>query len=332
MDWRESEKGIFLSRIYDLKRRRQFERFEEEIQTALERYPDDARFRVLLAEAHWARGRRGQAEALVAEIADSAQSIDSFHSLKATIQMARRQYPAALESYRSAHALKPGPFYLKRQADCLLQLKRFDEAWGILQSLAQQEDIYWLGAAARAMEGMGRPREAERHYRRILELSPQDSYARAQLLKLSMAEAEPETADREVDRMLRVPSRRNDAALLRVKADQLRARGSHREASEIYQKLVDLASGREKAFYKRLLAFSYYKAGMDEQAHPLLLELVRERPRDSYLRSTLIALARRRKDLAAVADFFAQLARETPTNEFLFGVAQKIRREVTPVV
>lgn len=326
MGWRDSEKRIFLSKIYELKKRRDYPRMEEEVQTALDRHPGDLRFKELLAEANWALGRRSQAAALLREIEEKAVQRDSFQSLKGTMQLAAGKSEAALESFRAAYALRSQPFYLKRQADCLLQLKRFEDAWALLRRLPDQDDPYCLGASARALEGMGRIEEARRLYQKILDRTPGDNFARSRLLRLSVKSRDESDPVAEVDRMLRLPSRRNDKALLKLKADQLRERSRFEEAAEVYEKLALLTSGKERVFFRRQLAFSCYKARLDDKAYPLLLELVEAEPRDAYLRSTLIGLAKRRGSVSEVAGFLAGLARKASSNAFLWGIVKKLHK------
>ena len=330
VSWQASETQILLSRIYNLKQESAYREMEEEVQIALDRYPSNPQFQVLLAEARWRLGRRPEAEQLLDQLENEARALPDFHALKGATQLARQEYQAALESFRIAYSLKASPFFVKRQADCLLHLRRYEEALALLRQLDRSRpDAYLLSSMARAYEGLGQKDEAIVCYDRILQLRPGDSFARSRRIKLKAAEKDGGTARGELDRMLRLPSRRQDSALLRVKADQLKAQGQFAKAAEIYQKLVDLASDGERDFFQRSLAFAYYKAELYEEAYPLLCQQFQQRPQDPYLRSSLLTAGKRLGRTQELADFLFGLARLTSANRFLFGVARKLLAPAT---
>ena len=325
VSWQSSEIRILLSRIYELKRQRSYQGMEEEVRVALDRHPSNLRFQVLLAEARWSLGRRQEAQELLNQLEDRAQSLPDFHAFKGTTQLARKEYEGALESFRIAFSLKGSPFFLKRQADCLLGLGRHEQALALLGQLDRAHpDAYALSALARAYEGIGRVAEAMSCYEEILQLKPDNDFAKARLLKLKATKKDGKTVRKELDRMLRLPSSRRDSALLRVKADQLKAEGRYGEAAEIYRELVGLASGEDRDFFERSLAFAYYKAEIYEEAYPLLRQQFERRPQDPYLRSCLLTTGRRLGRTQELADFLFGLARQKSANHFLFGVARKL--------
>ncbi|MFQ5739562.1 MAG: tetratricopeptide repeat protein [Acidobacteriota bacterium] len=328
MGWEASEKSIFLSRIFEFKRQRDYLKMEQEIETALDRYPSELQFKVLLAEAYWFSGRCPEAKLLLEELEESAQHLHGFQGLKGTVEMASGAPQKALEAFRSAYALKTSPFYLKRQADCLIRLHRYDEALALLRQGPGQPDVYVLGAMARAYEGLDRVKEAQDCYQSILRARPGDPYAKSHLLKLKVAATERPQAEEELNRMLRLPSHRDDVALLRVKADHLKDEGRFAEAAETYGKIVDLSEGKERDFFSRAVAFAYYRAGMDQKAYSCLIRLVETHPQDAYVRSALISVARKLDRLQELIDFLRDQARRRPADRFLFGVARKLQREL----
>lgn len=326
MTWEESEKRIFLSRIYELKARKAYEQMEEEVKTALERYPSDPNFQVLLAEVHYRRGRRAQARTLLGSLEDCARHLAEFQALQATLQIEQRQYRQALESYRQAHSIRPSDFYLKRQADCLLHLGSHREAVALLRALPNSEqDRYALSSLARAYEAEGRIEEALACYDRVLELAPDNSFAASRALKLRAQGKQKEELEQEVDRMLRLPSKKQDCSLLKLKAEQLRDKGECAEAAQIYGKLAELAPEAERDFYRRSLAYTCYRGGLYEDAYPLLVRLVEENPDDPCLRNTLLAAARKLGRSRELAPFFRGLAGQSPAHRRLYGVARKLK-------
>ncbi len=328
MNWRNSEKRILLSRIFELRHKKAFREMQEEVETALDRYPDDVLFQTLLVESWWLSGREVEAMAALDDLEEKAQQLDKFQSLKGSMLDRQGRHEKALEAYRSAHSLRPSAFYLKRQADCLLHLKRHREALALLRR-CPDDDPYVLGALGRAWEGLDEREQALQAYKKILQIQPDDSYARSQLLRLRVEGKEDTNALRELDRMLRVPSRKNDPALLKVKADALKKQGDFGAAADAYKELVLQTRGPQKHFYRKAQAFAAYRAGRDEEAFSLLIELTGESPKDAYLRSSLISLARRTGRVSEVAHHFDELARRGPAYRFLFGVSRKLRRTLS---
>lgn len=330
VDWRESEKSIFLARIYRLKGQKAYPQMEEEAKAALERYPGEALFRLLLADAFHHQGRPGEAEAIVEDLQESAQQLALFHALRGDLQVRHKDFTGALESFRQAQTLQDSPYYVKRQADCLLQLGRFAEALANLRRLPPDEDDPYLwNSLARAYEGLGELPKAEECYGRLLKLQPGNSFARAAMLRLKSSGREEAAVEKELDRMLRMPSRRDDPALLRLKADQLKKQGRFEEAARLYAQLVESSAGPDSEFYWRLLAFAHHKAGNAQEAYPLLCRLVEKNALDSYARNALITAGRKLGRGRELVDFFLTLARQSEANRPLFGVARKLRKTLS---
>ncbi|HUG43383.1 MAG TPA: hypothetical protein VMN76_03980 [Acidobacteriota bacterium] len=324
--WQESEKRIYFSRIFEAKKLADYGRMEEEVRRATERFPADAQFQILMAEVSWRRGRTAEADSILRDLASQGCQSSEYFGLIGAIELDRRKPKAALEAFSQAAAISNSNFYRKRQAECLLRLKRYEESLALWRSLNRDDqDPYVLGGLARALEGMGELDQARNLYREIQKIRPNDSFARSRLLKLELNRKQPETAEREIQRILDIPSRRSDAATLTAHAEQLKRQQRFAEAAEVYAKLVESASIPERNQYLRDLAFSLYKADHLEKAFPLFLELFEGNPRDPYLRTTLISISRRLKQESRLKQLFSTLARENPSCRFLFGVARKLK-------
>ncbi|MEE8587448.1 MAG: tetratricopeptide repeat protein, partial [Acidobacteriota bacterium] len=221
------------------------------------------------------------------------------------------------------------PFYLKRQADSLISLKRYPEAFALLKQLDDRDtNPFILSSLARCHEGLGQNEEARRCYQALLRIRPGDDFASSRLLQLKVEEKRPEEAEQELDRMLRVPSRRDDPALLKVKAEQMKKRGDFAAAADIYSRLAEGCDSGQRLFYQRMSAFALNKAGRSEEAWAAFRKLIDKDPGDHYVRSALISAARKLGRDAELAEFFESLARQSPANRPLFGVARKIRQRI----
>lgn len=317
---------MHLSRIFESKRQADYEKMDEEVRAAMEVFPADVQLQVLMAEVRWREGRTTEAESILQGLASEGCQSPEYFGLVGEIELGRRKPKPALEAFRQAAAFSDSEFYRKRQAECLLRLKRYEEALALWRSLNRDDrDPYILGGLARALEGLGELDQARNLYRAIQEIRPDDSFARNRLMKLELNRKHPEAAEREVQRILDIPSRQNDAFTLTAHAEQLKRLKRFAEAADVYEKLVGSASMPERSHYLRALAFSLYRADRLEKAFPIFLELFEGDPTDPYLRTTLISIGRRLKQESRLAEFFFALARKDPANRFLFGVARKLK-------
>lgn len=327
MSWESSEKRIFFSRIFTMKRQRRFQDMEEEIRAGLERFPDEIRFEVLLADAFWHQGKQSQAAGLLESLAGRAENLADYHTLLGNVNAGRKKFQEALEAFRLAASLKPSPFLIKRQADCLIGLKRFDEALALLKQLpAEERDVYVLGAMGRACEALNQGPEAQECYSEILRRQPDNQFARSRLVRLKLSHRGGK-AEGEVQKMLRVPSRRDDPVLLKLRAEQLEAKRCFDEACQIYRELMEKDTPGNRESHRRNLAFTSYRGKMYDQAYPLLLELFEQNPADPYIRNTLVAAARRLGRTQEVIERFFSLARQSPAHRFLYGAARSLLKK-----
>ena len=329
MHWEESEKRLLLSRIYEWKGRRDWEQMEDEAKTALDRYPDEIRFELALADAYRQQKRLDEARSLMASLKQRGQGIADYHALQGEFLLDAQRHRQAYEEFRQAHSLQERPFYLKRQADSLIPLKRHQEALALLKQLDDRDtNPFILSSLARCHEGLGQNEEARRCYQDLLRIRPGDEFASSRLLQLKVEEKRPEEAEQELDRMLRLPSRRDDPALLKVKAEQMKKRGDFAAAADIYSRLAESCDPGQRTFYQRMSAFALNKAGRNEEAWAAFRKLIEKDPADHYVRSALISVARKLGRDAELADFFENLARQSPANRPLFGLARKIRKRI----
>jgi tetratricopeptide (TPR) repeat protein len=279
----------------------------------------------LLADSLRARGRLPEAQQILDSIQDRCQTSAQFHGLQGALQFQRKQHEEALESFRCAYSLDPRSYYLKRQADCLLARDRYSDALGLLLQIEPSErDVYSLGALARAYEGMGASEDAARCYEELLHLAPDNAYSKARLLQLRTAAKHEDDAEKEIDRMLRMSSHREDAALLSVKAEQLKKKGDYRGAADVYLRILGSAPSAQLGFYQRNLAFTYYKGSMYEEAYPLLKSLLEGSPHDVYVRNALVGAACKSGRREELREFLLAMARLSPSNRSLYGIARRL--------
>lgn len=145
---------------------------------ALNVKPNHLRARALRSHVYVLQNDAAKAEQLARGIVASDPGIGLGHSLLGEVARARRQWPAAIEAYRSAHRID-------RSSDSLLRLLgaleitqpqaaiALAEQW--LQDKPQDQRVWRALADANARAGrMGAARVA---YQKLLELSPRDAEA-----------------------------------------------------------------------------------------------------------------------------------------------------------
>jgi len=140
--------------------------------------PDHLRARALRSHVYLLQNDAGKAEQLARGIVASDPGIGLGHSLVGEVARSRKQWPAAIEAYRSAHRID-------RSSDSLLRLMSVQEVTQPQAAIALAEQ--WLQdkpkdqrvwrALADANARAGRMSAARNAYQKLLEQSPQDAEA-----------------------------------------------------------------------------------------------------------------------------------------------------------
>ena len=267
------------------------------------------------------------------------------------------EHAAALEAGRRALALAPdNPFAVAATADALLGLGRLEEALGYYQELLLQprllqqgrkglinclgglkrwEDVLerlasWslpeeqsLPWQVKALGALGRDEEALAGCRRWLELRPHHPAALWEATELEVRLNGLEAALEKAGRLARIPSL--PQVYREIFASLCRRAGRPEEAVKAYETIG--AKGEQSRIQKKK-AFTLAKSGREHEALPLLEELLKREPADTYLHSSYAAACRRIGELERAINFYNTLLTLHPGEHSLYGRIKGLKRRL----
>jgi tetratricopeptide (TPR) repeat protein len=162
------------------------------LRKAMEIFPDDLEIRTALAEALLLAGRVEDATKIVADIKKSAANSPALVFLEASVQMARREWAAALEKLESISLDLASSPELDRSANynlgrCYEELARLEKALSCYRHVAEIAPDWLPGRLrhASALAGLGRLDEAIREFRALPSSAPG---VRASLIRLRIVQ------------------------------------------------------------------------------------------------------------------------------------------------
>ncbi|GAB4267528.1 MAG: hypothetical protein Kow0092_20910 [Deferrisomatales bacterium] len=211
---------------------------------------------------------------------------------------------------------------LKGLLECLAQR----EQWQRVLDLASDGSVPGGGAMrwrVRALAGLGRDEEAREACLEWLRRSPDHREALWQLTELDVRRDGLEAVRARMGRLARIPSR--PPIYREIYASLCRRAGDEGKALAEYERLSAQAPNPR---ILRKQAFSLAKSGREEQAIPILEELLRMEPGDMYLHSSYGAACERAGQLERAWAFYQGLLADHPDEKSLFGRLRRIRKKM----
>lgn len=266
------------------------------------------------------------------------------------------QYDASLAVARQALELKPSDAYaLIAVAEALAGLKHFEEARpfyeeildhpklapfarrGILACLApgknwlrmlqllaawNMPELYDLPWRIQALTGENRIDEAFDACRRWLTLKPDHPKALWALTDLEIRRDGLDAVLKRMGKMAKIASR--PPVYKQIYASLCRKAGKPEIALQQYDKLSGIGTSRE---IQRQQAFTLAKSGKEAEALPLIEELLKLDPGDTYLNSAYAGACGRIKVLDRALVFYEKLLELHPLENTIYGRIKAIRKK-----
>jgi tetratricopeptide (TPR) repeat protein len=120
-------------------------------------------------------------------------------------------------------------------------------------------------------------------------------------------------------------SRKDDAQMHGLLAQELRGAGRFREAAAEYRRAFDLAPGN--AYFLKQEGFCHYRLGDYARAAACLAEAFRQVPTDYYARGTLGKCYEALNDRQGWLELLEEVSGQHPEHKFLLGIIKKIRNK-----
>ena len=175
---------------------------------------------------------------------------------------------------------------------------------------------YWR---VKALAGLKQDAEAIDACQDWLKESPDNPRALWQLTELEMRRDGLEAVLSRMGRLARIPS--SPSVYGEIYASLCRRAGKAEAAVKQYDRLV---AKTPDARLQRKQAFALAKSGREEEAIPILEELLRTDPRDVYLHSSYGGACRRAGQLEQAWQFYQELLALHPDEKALYGRLRRI--------
>ncbi len=267
------------------------------------------------------------------------------------------EYEAALKTAGQALAVdSSNPYAVITSADALLGLDRTGEALkyyqdtlnsprvllrsrkGVLECLARLKDWQemliniagWempeqekIRFRVKALSGLERREEAIAECHKWLKLQPHNPQALWELTELEILREGLDSVLVKIGKMARIPSL--PPVYKEIYASLCRRAGRPDEAIKAYAKIE--AEGA-KARIQQKKAFTLAKSGHEQEAIPMLEELLRLEPKNMYLHSSYEAACSRIGEMERAINFYQQLLNLFPEEKALYGRINRLRRKL----
>lgn len=290
-----------------------------EVNEALAAGERTAGLQALLAEIARREGRLADAAALAQEVLAEFGPDAVALGVLGRIALDEHRPAEAADRLKEAYRLNASAFNAALVVDALDAGKRTDEALQFLQEALGRfaGDVRLLGRAARFYRHVGRLQDARRTLDALLQVDPENEWARRLQLELKSADRPIEA----IQGLLAIGDRKNDPQLHGLYAKRLKGEGDFAGAAREFAEAAKLDPRHD--FWRKQAGFAYAKARADDQAVHYLRPLFIADPADQYVRSALFAALKRLAGAAEVAKAIDEALAQHPDKVFLHGIRRK---------
>ncbi|MFP3870463.1 MAG: tetratricopeptide repeat protein [Syntrophobacteria bacterium] len=313
-------------RARDLKKEGKLEEAERELHEAIEEEPDDFLLKSSLADLYVRQERLFEAKFLVQEILTVDPQFTQALVVQGEIFFKEKNFTEALENFRHASLRDNRPYLTLRIVRTLRQMERYEEALEIVDNalVAQRENTRLLKEKALILNRIGRFDEALELYERIRKLDPQDSFAQKELLRLKSLQRSDDEVIRELDAVVHIPSRQENAQLHALLAQKLKKAGQVKEAAAEYRTASRLQP--DNVYFLKHQGFCHYNLGEYTRALECLVQAFRRDPSDFYVRGTLEKIYTSQGRLDEFIRLLEEVHQAHPHNVKLLGIINRLKK------
>lgn len=232
----------------------------------------------------------------------------------------RHQYKEALVYFEEITSdPKLSVFAHKGILECLASLKDWNR---LLQragdgSLPEKLHYRWK---VKALEGQDRLDEAMDACRQWLKISPDNTHALWALTELEIQRDGLESVLSRMGKIAKIPSR--SPVYKEIFASLCRRAGKPELALKQY---VGMTQTKADPRIYRKQAFTLAKSGKEQEAIPLMEELLKLDPKDFYLHSAYVPACRRAGQLDRALKFYEELIESHPEEKPIYGRIRKVK-------
>lgn len=315
-------------RVRILKEKGRFAEAEEEIKRELGKNPDRPFLKMSLADLCLRQDRLAQARMLVEEVL--AQDPQNPQALTVLGDLFLRQNSPreALECFRQALAREPRDYLVLRSARALKEMRRFAEALEELDKVlvVKPKNFPFLKEKGLVLHKMKKFDRALEAFERAKEISPDDSFVHAEILRLKSRARPGDQVVKEFQRVVSMESKKDDPQMHGLLAQKLKDAGQVREAAAEYR--VASSLDPRNLFFLKQEGFCHYRDKNYPEAIRCLGEGLRRDPGDSIVRKTLEKIYAARGEIGEFLHLLEEILREHPEQKPILGTIRRIRKKM----
>ncbi len=314
-------------RARDLKKKGAYQEAESELKEALDEAPDNFLLKSSLAELYLRQDRITEAGILADAILSSDPQHPQAQYILGEIYFKQEKFGEALQCFRRAAMNDPRPYIRLRIARTLREMRLFKEALETLDSVLinDKDNISFLKENALILSRMKQWNEALLLYEKLRALDPEDSFVRRQVFKLKGMNRPDEVVIRELEKVVDLPSLKDDAQLHELLAQSLKKTGKLKEAAAEFRTAQRLSP--DNVYFLKQEGFCHYRLGDYREAACILGQAFKKDPNDYIVRSTLQKTFQHQQNTAGFIALLEEVISEHPHNMKLVGILKKLKKQ-----
>jgi tetratricopeptide (TPR) repeat protein len=325
---REGPHLSLVERIRRLKDRRQYAEAEQEIRKELEKKPGQPFLKAGLADLFLHQDRLAEARILIDEILSQDPRHPQALYVLGEIFLRQNSPKEALDCFRQAFARDPRDYLILRSARALKEMGRFSEALEELEKVlvVKPKNFPFLKEKGLVLNKMKRFDQALEVFERAKEVFPGDSFVNAEILRLKSRERPGGQVVKELQRVVSMESKKDDAQMHGLLAQKLKEDGQVREAAAEYR--VASSLDPRNLYFLKQEGFCHYRDKNYPEAIRCLGEALRRDPSDFRVRNTLGTIYTERGEPEKFLQLLDEILAHHPGHKPTLGTAKKIRKKV----
>jgi tetratricopeptide (TPR) repeat protein len=312
----------------DLRKRGQFREAEDELKEALDEQPESPALRASLAQVYLRQERLIEARSLADSIlAENPQYPESLYVL-GEIFSRQNRLEDALQSYRQAALGDKRPYLFLRIARTLRRMERYEEALATLEPvlLSKKDNRSFLKEKALTLNRMGRSEAALAVYEELRRLDPGDNFVRKEVVRLKSENRSRESTIQELEKVIQIPSQKNDAQMHGLLGQELKDSGRLLEAAAAFHRAGELEPGNP--YFTKQEGWCYYGLGEYAKAVECLSLAFQKDPHDYYVRGALQKIYTSTGRIRDFVHLLEAILKEHPDQVKLMGILNSMKKKM----
>jgi len=317
-----------LDKARRLKREGRLTDAQAELLEGLEAEPHNKYLLNSLADVYFQQKQLTQAAAIADELLKIEPENYQALTTVGNILFEMRRFEDALGYYENALKVKEENYVLLKIVRTCIQLRKYPEAKGYIERVLGKDpkNLAFLKYLAIIYKKTKRYQDALSIFEKIIKISPQDSHAYKEYLRLRTREKPVEKVVEEINQVMKVSIISENAHLHDLQGDNLKKLKMYEEAIKEYEKGLKLADNA--SYFKGKIGFCYLRMGNYLKAVEMLSPLFIQEPSNYYIKTALESAYRKLNSLEGFYQDIQSAIEKHPQLKSLWGFSRKIEKEL----